>query len=208
MLISGLDKPGKVLGRDQRLALKNGELEAFKLLFRVLYPRMKGYCRLFVREQQQAEDIIQECFLTLWEKRENIDPDKTVESYLFVILRNRCLNYLREVRLKSGSMDPAKLDINELQFLYQLDFTDREEKSAEQQLVMAFHQAVDLLPARVRQVFQLCKMEGRPQKEVAGELGISLKTVEKHIATAKQQIAEQLTRKYPLWAVVVALWLR
>lgn len=91
--------------------------------------------------------------------------------------------------------------------LYQLDFSDKEEKTLEEQLIITFNDAVETFPPKMKQVFLLCKIEGRQQKEVAEELGITLKTVEKHIASAKQTISEQLTRKYPLLSVPITLWL-
>jgi RNA polymerase sigma-70 factor, ECF subfamily len=190
------------------VSLKNGQPDAYKELFRQLYPRLKGYCRLFVHNGIMVEDIIQECFLTLWEKRSGIDPEKSVESYLFVILRNRCLNYLKENKLKEDKINPDDIQVTELQYLYQLDFTEKEEKSLEEQLIVSFNQAVEVLPAKMKKVFIKCKIEGQKHKEVAEELGISIKTVEKHILSAKKHISEQLIREYPLLTILIALWLK
>ncbi len=196
-----------MFSRDQKIALKNGEPGAFRTLFRFLYPRMKGYCSLFVHDKEQVSDIVQECFLALWEKRLTIDPEKQIESYLFVILRNRCLNYLKEIRLKDNLVDPGNIETTELQYLYQLDLSEREEKSLEEQLIDSFQSAVESLPPKMKQVFLLCKVEGRKQKEVADELGITVKGVEKHIATAKQHISQQLIRQYPLLTTLISFWL-
>jgi RNA polymerase sigma-70 factor (ECF subfamily) len=169
---------------------------------------MKGYCSLFVSDTDDAEDIIQDCFLKVWEKRASIDVEKSIESYLFVILRNHCLNYLKDNRLKGEMVREETLKINELQYLYQLDLAEREEKSLEEQLIIAFQNCVDSLSQKTGQVFRLCKIEGKKQKEVADELGISLKAVEKHIALAKQQIMKQLSKQYPLWSVMISIWLQ
>ena len=75
---------------ETKARLKNGDPAAFREVFRLLFPRLKGYCRLFVHDEDQAEDLIQECFIALWEKRSTIDPQKKIESLLFVMLRNRC----------------------------------------------------------------------------------------------------------------------
>jgi RNA polymerase sigma-70 factor (ECF subfamily) len=200
-------KPIIVIGKALKSDLKNGVPGAFRELFRLLYPRMKGYGALFIADNEQVNDIIQECFITLWEKRQTIDPEKQVESLLFVILRNRCLNHLKEKRLREGDIDFQRMEVNELQYLYQLDFSEKEEKSLEEQLIIAFNDAVDTLPPKMKQVFLLCKIEGRKQKEVAEELGITQKAVEKHIASAKQHISNRLTKQYPLLTVLISLWL-
>ena len=75
--------------------IKAGNPEAFKELFRRTYPRLKGYCRLFIKDSNQIEDILQESFIALWEKRTEIRQDKNIDSYIFLIVRNRCLNLLK-----------------------------------------------------------------------------------------------------------------
>jgi RNA polymerase sigma-70 factor, ECF subfamily len=188
-----------------KIELKKGNPEAFKEVFLALYPRLKGYCRLFIAGEDLVEDIIQETFLTLWEKRESIKTDKSIESLIFVMVRNRCLNELRNLRLEGEKIDPENLKVNELQFLYQLDFTSKEEKSLEEMLIESFQQAVNELPEKMKMVFTLCKIEGKNQKEVAEKLGISIKMVEKHIAGAKQHIREKLLKQYPALILMIAL---
>ncbi|MBT3382455.1 MAG: RNA polymerase sigma-70 factor [Prolixibacteraceae bacterium] len=187
--------------------LKRGNPSAFKEVFRLLYPRLKGYCKLFITNQNQVEDIIQESFITLWEKRESIKPNKSVESYVFVIVRNRCLNVLKKQKLEEGKIELDNLNAIELQYLYQLDFIEKEEKSMEEMLTASFQNAIEELPNRMKKVFTKCKIEGRKQKEVAKELGISLKMVEKHISKAKQQIRKKLLQQYPALIVLIALFI-
>ncbi len=184
--------------------LKSGNPEAFKEVFRVLYPRLKGYCRLFVHNEDQIEDIIQESFITLWEKHDTINPEKSVESFVFVIVRNRCLNYLKKEKLNNNQVNLDNINIEELQYLYQLDFTNKEEKSVEELLIESFQKAVNELPDKMKLVFTKCKIEGKKQKEVAEELGISIKMVEKHISKSKQQIRKVLTLQYPTLLVLIA----
>ena len=185
--------------------LKLGNPDAFKKLFRILYPRLKGYCKLFIHNENEIEDIIQESFITLWEKREEIKTEKSVESFVFVIVRNRCLNVLKKQKLREDDIILDNLNFSELQYLYQLDFTEKEEKSMEEMLIKSFQSAVEGLPVKMKEVFTKCKIEGRKQKEVAVELGISLKMVEKHISKAKQQIREKLIQQYPALIVLIAL---
>lgn len=185
--------------------LKTGKPEAFRELFRLLYPRLKGYCRLFVADESEVEDIIQDSFLTLWEKHETIDTQKRIESLLFVMVRNRCLNYLKGRRLESEKISPDNLDVQELQYLYQIDLNEKKEKSLEEMLILSFREAVNSLPDKMKTVFVQCKFEGKKQKDVAEELGISIKMVEKQISKAKKQIREQLLKKYPAMVVLIAI---
>lgn len=187
--------------------LKKGNPSAFKDVFRLLYPRLKGYCKLFISDDNKVEDLIQETFIALWERRDSIKTDQSVESYLFVILRNNCLNFLRKEKLENTTFSIDMEEVSELQYLYQIDFLGKEEKSLEEQLVESFQEAVEELPDKMKQVFKLCKIDGRKQKEVADEIGISLKMVEKHIAKAKEQIREKLIKQYPTLLVLIIMLL-
>jgi RNA polymerase sigma-70 factor, ECF subfamily len=187
--------------------LQKGNPEAYREVFRLLYPRLKGYCKLFVHDENEVEDLIQECFITLWDKRETIDVQKRLESFLFVIIRNKCLNFLKTQKFDSENISTDNLQIAELQYLYQLDLAEKEEKSMEELLIQTFQESVNEMPAKMKEVFVKCKLEGKKQKDVAEELGISIKMVEKQITKAKKQIREQLLKKYPAMVVLIAVLL-
>lgn len=191
-----------------KIELKRGNPAAYKVVFRLLYPRLKAYCQFFISDKSQVDDIIQESFITLWEKRETIRPEKSIESLVFVMVRNRCLNVLKKKHLEDGSVDLDNIQANKLQYLYQLDFTGKEENSLEVELIASFKTVVENLPPKMKLVFTLCKIEGRKQLVVAKELGISLKMVEKHIAKAKKHIQEKLLDQYPALLVIIAFMLK
>lgn len=192
-----------MFGLQTKKELKRGNPAAFKEVFRLLYPRLKGYCKLFISDNNLVEDIIQETFMALWDNRTSLKTDKPLESLVFVMLRNRCLNVLKKQKLEQGNIQIEQLQVNELQYLYQLDFTGIEEKSLEEMMIESFREAVEELPEKMRKVFVKCKIEGQKQKAVAKELGISLKMVEKHIAKAKLQIREKLMKQYPALITII-----
>jgi RNA polymerase sigma-70 factor (ECF subfamily) len=197
------------MGNNQlNIRLKEGSPAAFEELFKQTFPRMLGYCRLFIHDQAQANDLVQDCFLRLWEKRQTIDPRQSVESLLFVMLRNRCLNHLRDQKNELIEKKISNLEENELQHLYQLDFTGREEKSIEEQLIEAIRESVEELPEKRRLVFIKAKIEGKKNKDVAEELGISVKAVEKHLHQAKEQIRKEMLEKFPLLAFLITILLK
>lgn len=191
-----------------KIELKRGNPLVFKKVFSLLYPRLKGYCSLFILDKTRIDDIIQETFLSLWENKDSIQPQKSIESYVFVSVRNKCLNYLKQERLENNNIDVENISISELQYLYQLDFNKKEERSLEEQLIDSLKIAIDELPDKMKTVFTLCKIEGKNQKQVAEELGISVKMVEKHISKAKQQIREKLIRQLPALIVLIDLLLK
>ena len=190
------------------IRLKEGNPSAFEELFKQTFPRMLGYCKLFIHDQAQANDLVQECFVKLWEKRNTIKTTQSIESLLFVMLRNKCLNYLRDQKLRDYEKDIESIKENELQYLYQLDFIGKEEKTLEESLIEAIRASVEKLPEKRKLVFIKAKIEGKKNKDVAEELGISLKAVEKHLHQAKEQIRTEVLEKFPLFAVIIALILK
>ena len=104
-----------MLEHQTKLDLKKGDPMAYREIFRLLYPRLKAYCTLFIKDPEEAEDIIQEVFITLWEKRNAIKVHKSVESWIFVMLRNRCLNRLKKASLDEDNFEIENITIREIQ---------------------------------------------------------------------------------------------
>ena len=169
---------------------------------------MIGYCRLFIKDHAQANDLVQECFVKLWEKRSTIKISQSVESLLFVMLRNKCLNYLRDQKLHDFKKDIESIKENELQHLYQLDFIGKEEKSVEESLIEAIRESVENLPEKRKLVFVKTKIEGKKNKEVAEELDISVKPVEKHLHHAKDQIRHEKLLTFPQLSALIVIILK
>jgi len=187
------------------IRLQTGDSAAYEDLFKQTFPRMLGYCKLFIQDQAQANDLVQECFVKLWEKRSTIKSTQSVESLLFVMLRNKCLNYLRDQKSHYSEKDIESVQENELQHLYQLDFIGKEEKSIEERLIEALRESVDQLPEKRKLIFIKTKIEGKKNKDVAEELGVSVKAVEKHLHQAKEQIRKEMLLKFPLLSVLIAI---
>lgn len=190
------------------IRLKEGNPLAFEELFKQTFPRMLGYCKLFVHDKAQVNDLVQECFVKLWEKRATIKSAQSIESLLFVMLRNKCLNYLRDQKLHHFEKDFESVKENELQHLYQLDFIGREEKTMEENIIEAIRESVENLPEKRKLVFTKAKIEGKKNKDVAEELGISVKAVEKHLHQAKEQIRHEMLKEFPLLSILIAIILK
>jgi RNA polymerase sigma-70 factor (ECF subfamily) len=188
--------------------LKVGDADAFEDIFKLTHPRLLSYCRLFVPDLSQSDDLVQECFMSLWEKRKTIKPSQSVESLLFVMLRHRCLNYLRDNKFLYSEIDIQNVKEIDLQHLFELDFTGIERKSIEEELIDAITVEIEKLPEKRKEVFVKSKIEGLKNKEVAQQVGISIKTVEKHLKQATEQIRRELLDKYPMMALLVAIVLK
>ncbi len=150
--------------------------QQFENLFRTHFQHLVNFAAQYVIEQTIAEDICQKVFLTLWEKRTTIDPNQSIKSYLFTAVRNKCLNHIRDhKKFRSQVLD---LDCGE----YDLEEPVPEE--ADDALAAQVKNALEQLPQKCRQVFELSKFQNLKYKEIAEELDISVKTVEAHMGKA------------------------
>lgn len=188
--------------------IKDGDACAFETFFKLTHLRVLSYSKLFISDSNQADDLVQDCYLKLWEKRHTIKASQSVESLLFVMLRHRCLNYLRDKKFYYSDSDINSIKEIDLQHLFELDFTGVENKSIEEELVDAIRLEIENLPEKRKLVFIKSKIDGMKNREIADELGISLKAVEKHLHQAKEQIQKSLLVKYPMLVMLIAMILR
>jgi len=172
------------------LKLKAGNEEAYKSLFTLFYPRMVSYANIFVKDNELARDIAQDTFVCFWEKRKNLQEYPPAEKLLFTILRNNCLKFIRDDKFFQSTVSVDNNHWEEIQHFFRIDFFDPEEEILEDVFLSFLETYINELPAKRKEIFVKCKLHGQSQKQIACELGISLKTVEKHLACAKKQLQE------------------
>jgi len=165
--------------------LRAGEAPALDELFRRHYAELCRAALRFVNNEQEAEDIVQELFVSLWEKRDRGKDDVgTVGPYLRRAVRNRSLNYLR---------DRKRIPVDDGEVPLTLAATGFADDGLEQdELSVRINRAIDRLPERCRLVFVMSKMEEMSQKEIAAALEISIKTVENQMTRAYRFLREWL----------------
>ena len=173
--------------KEQLRLLREGEPAAFK----VIYDRYAVfvYKRLIhlVRIEHMAQELTQEVFVRLWQKRHHIDPDKPVFPYLSKMAANLVVDFFRKAardrKLKAAlcsTADPMTASVDE-----------RLIASDERTLLQ---KAIGRLPAQQQSVFKLCKLEGLSHEEASDKLGISVSTVNNHIVRANKSVRRYLIR--------------
>lgn len=164
--------------------LADGDRAALDALFRRYYAELcRGAYRILL-DPAAAEDVVQEVFVTLWRQRKRTAEIDRPGPYLRRAVRNRSLNYRRDNRRTSLSLDEAPEPMTPP------DITGRPLDQAE--LDRLVEQAVAALPERSRLVFVLSRYEDLSQKEIAAQMGISVKTVENQMTRALRLLREYL----------------
>lgn len=172
--------------------IKKDENNAFKFLFKRYYPRLLGYAIRFVQEKEIAEDILQEVFLTFWEKR-SLLKSISISSLLFCMVRNACINYLKRKSLVERFSIDYLENIEGEERLYATDLAlSADEQALYEDLKQQIQDALSVLSDRSREVFLLSRFKGLKNREIAQHLGISTTAVEKHISNSLKKISSYL----------------
>jgi len=156
-------------------SLINNDLRHFNELFHSHYLLLYNYVLKLSNCSEIAKDVVQEAYIKLWNKRQNLDSNLCVENYLFKICHNEFLIYIRKKKKDNSLLDELKFDI--AQKIY-TPFDHTESKINQIEIVLA------KLSKRSREAFVLSKVDNLKYNEIAEEMGISVKTVEKHISKA------------------------
>lgn len=167
--------------------MRNGEAYAFKELFHRYYQELCGFAYYLVRDRSEAEEIVQDLFARLWEKRADLTIKSCVKGYLFISCKNLSLNSLH--RSSNHQQQPLRNE-NELK---EASLSQNPEHIFYfENLYKDFLKAVEQLPAQAKKVFVLRYFEKTKQKEVARLLKISENTVEKHMSRALKTLRKKL----------------
>jgi RNA polymerase sigma-70 factor (ECF subfamily) len=183
--------------------LRNGDETAFEVIYKRYAPRLFYFVHEYVPNREIAEDIIQDSLMALWNKRSTLNDQTNLEAYIFTIAKNNCLYKLRDRRYKLKLFETTDIDEPELKIsleaLSVLDTSFLTFIEIEQIIERTFEQ----LPPQCRVVFRLSRSEEKKNKEIADELGISVKAVEAHISKALKLFRTALKDYLPIVAALI-----
>ncbi len=170
----------------QELLTKDSE-QAIVLIFQRYYSFLCQAVYKIIPDGNLVEDLAQEVFLELWRKREKLQVSTSLRAYLRRAAVNRALNYIRDQKIRFDEEDrDAPLASSSPSAGQQMEA---------QELQAAIDLAIDNLPERCRVVFVLSRFEDMSYSEIAGQLGISVKTVENQISKALKLLREALAER-------------
>jgi RNA polymerase sigma-70 factor, ECF subfamily len=171
-------------------SLRKSDEQAFGQVFREYYPRLCSYACNLLNDMDEAEEIVQQTFLTIWEKRLVINITTSFKAYLYRAVQNSCLNkFKREKVRQSYAEDHIK--VTSPVYEHTSDMVLGMELEKKLQL------AIESLPEQCRLVFKLSRYEDLKYAEIADQLGISAKTVENHIGKALKILRQHLKDYLP-----------
>lgn len=180
--------------------LLSGEEASFKVVYNHFYPKLFYFVYEYVPYKNLAEDIVHDTFMTVWRKRLQLKPDTNLNAYFYTLAKNNSLKKIRDQKYRSMIIESSHQSDFELELnagaLARLDTSDLTFKEIEKIIQTTLNE----LPPQCRTVFKLSRFENKKNREIADELGVSVKTVEGHVTKAIKSFKVALKEYLPLVA--------
>ena len=176
--------------------LQNGQERAFDFIFRKYYKALCAQANAYINDLDKAQSLIQECFIKLWENRENAEQIKNLPTYLSFMVRNQCVDHIRKEKSLENlyrNSENVIAEANSEDLVLSHEFEER--------VVVV----LSSLPERSRIAFEYSRFEYLTYKEIAEKMGISVKAVEALISRALKTLREELKDYLPIIIILLKL---
>jgi RNA polymerase sigma-70 factor (ECF subfamily) len=167
--------------------IRNGDTGQFESLFRSSYVSLVRYAKTLIKDHDTAEEIVQDLFFKLWQDREKLNIESSLNGYLFRSVHNRCLHHIEHVRVVERHAEEMSYRQTESQESPSdiLNYKELQEKVA---------RILEKLPDRCGKIFTMSRFDGLKYTEIAEKLSVSIKTVEANMGRALKEFRKELTQ--------------
>ncbi len=171
-------------------SIKNGNEAAFEKVFKTYFRNLHAFAYTFMKDDIIAEEIVQNVFFRIWEKKEQLQIDDSLKAYLYRSVHNESLNHLKHLKIKnsfqlqySGNMESSNQDASNQMMAAELEND--------------IQKAISELPPQCRTIFQMSRFEQLKYQQIADQLNISIKTVENQMGKALKVLRSKLVEYLP-----------
>lgn len=174
--------------------LINGEELAFKEAFYQFYPGLLKFAESYLHDSYLAENMVQDAFIILWEKRKNLDIQSNVKAFLVTVIKNKSINQIEKSKnrliidntINQMAVREADLNISTLRSL-------NPEELFTEEIMRIVEKAIQDLPEQTREVFKMSRYQGLSNQDIANKLDITAKGVEYHISRSLKILRTKLS---------------
>lgn len=163
------------------IEFQHGDKEACKLIFNMLYPVMCSFARKYIGSDEDSEDIAQEIFIELWHQHAKFESLNQIKAFLYLSVKNKCLNFRKHQIVKDKYSDSFQSDIEQ----------SFDEYIIEAEVIQNLNTLIESLPEQRKQII-LQSMQGLSNNEIAENMSISINTVKLHKKIAYRQLRDKL----------------
>jgi RNA polymerase sigma-70 factor, ECF subfamily len=185
--------------QQQLQAIRQGDENAFEMIFRTYYNDLCHYAFSFLRNKDEAEETVQTTFLQLWEKHQTLSIVTSLRAYLYAAVRNASLNRLKHERVKQQHR-------HYVEHSPMTTTPDATQQLEAEELQYKMLLAIQSLPEQCRLIFQMSRFEELKYAEIAEKLHLSVKTVENQMGKALRIMREQLKDYLPVLLLLFSGW--
>ena len=170
------------------------------------FSKMKYFAKEYVISEEDAENIVQDVFVELWENKEMLNMHMNLIAYLFTTIKNKCLNHLRHKLVVQETASKLQEE-NTISLRMNLDSLEAFDNNlfSDQDIEKIISRALDTLSEKCRTIFIMSKIEGKKQKEIAQELNISINTIETQMGIAYKKLRIELKDYFPILLFILCL---
>jgi len=191
-----LETKAAILSEQELLdSLKRHDITAYEMIFKSYYQPLCNYAYSFLQDRDEAEEVVQSAFVSVWEKKDSLEVRSSIKSYLYAMVRNTSLNQIKHQKVKQRHVGEEMALAN-----------DSEESVsnilASSELESRIETALTFLPDQCRLIFKLSRFEELKYAEIADQLNLSVKTVENQMGKALRIMREQLKDYLPLLIIL------
>lgn len=173
-------------------SLKEGNHNAFELVFKTYYVRLCTYAYDYLKQQETAEDLVKDFFVDFWNNREKIQIKSSLSGYLFRSIHNACINYLEREKKRNKTSFTDDLTVIELKLRQPLSPDYPPGNLLAKELEEQIDTEIEKLPPQCKEIFLLSRYEEMSHKKIAEKLNISENTVKVQIYRALTKLKQAL----------------
>ena len=181
--------------------LRDGDAAAFETIYNTYYEQLTGHLLRLLKSTELAKEVLQDTFMALWVHRTRVDENKSIKAYLFKIATNHAYNFFKRAahdeKLKAYLAPTLDVGYNHV-----------ENYLLEKENELHLQKILEQMPAKQRDVYTLCRVEGKSYEEVSRQLNISTGTIHTHVKRANRFLKERLARfsKFATYLVLFLWW--
>lgn len=164
----------------------------YKEIFELYYVPLCYYARKFGLDHYESEEVVQQVFLKIWERRKKLLLEKSIQSYLYQSVKNEGINYLKQKKAFAKNKEEYTLKIKESEFFSMISEEDGTSAILARELEQKVNDAIEKLPEKCKEIFLLSRKEYLTMKDIADKLDISVNTVQKQISIAIFKLKDML----------------
>lgn len=174
-------------------ALKKGSTKAFDSLYQMYSKRLYAYSLQFTKSHEEAEEIVQDVFIKLWNNRGQIKQDETLRSLLFIMAKHHLINSYRS-KVNSWIYEDY------IEYANALSVDDTHHRLEYNEFMMRFKQIMETLPSTQQKVIKLSRLQQLSNKEIAEKLSLSEQTVKNQLSLGIKSLKEKMS-----WALILLI---